>query len=43
MPKINKSDKFLKLINKHKEAKKVEKFDGTLTEYLNIRGRYFLN
>jgi predicted Ser/Thr protein kinase len=36
MPKINKSDKFLKLINKHKEAKKVEKFDGTLTEYLKI-------
>ena len=36
MSKVNKSDKFLKLVNKHKEAKKVEKFEGTLEEYLNI-------
>jgi serine protein kinase len=36
MPKVNKSDKFLKLVNKHKENKKVEKFDGTLSEYLEI-------
>tara|TARA_R100001480_G_scaffold81599_4_gene90495 strand:- start:412 stop:2355 length:1944 start_codon:yes stop_codon:yes gene_type:complete len=36
MSKINKSDKFLKLVNKHKENKKVEKFEGTLKEYLAI-------
>ena len=31
-----KSDKFLKLINKHREQKKVPKFEGTLTDYLKI-------
>jgi serine protein kinase len=36
MAKINKSDKFLKLIGKHKEKKKVEKFHGTLEDYLRI-------
>ena len=36
MSKINKSDKFLKLVTKHKETKKVKKFDGTLEGYLNI-------
>ena len=36
MSKNNKSDKFLKLVNKHKESKKVDKFEGTLKEYLTI-------
>tara|TARA_R110002020_G_scaffold164816_16_gene351851 strand:+ start:1243 stop:3183 length:1941 start_codon:yes stop_codon:yes gene_type:complete len=36
MAKINKSDKFLKLVTKHKETKKTEKFKGTLAEYLTI-------
>jgi serine protein kinase len=36
MPKTNKSDKFLKLVSKHKEAKKEEKFEGSLSEYLEI-------
>jgi serine protein kinase len=36
MTKINKSDKFLKLIGKHKEKKKAQKFRGTLEEYLKI-------
>tara|TARA_R100001510_G_C7652786_1_gene210735 strand:- start:788 stop:2731 length:1944 start_codon:yes stop_codon:yes gene_type:complete len=36
MSKNNKSDKFLKLVNKHKESKKVDKFEGTLEEYLSI-------
>jgi serine protein kinase len=36
MPKINKSDKFLKLVTKHKESKKTEKFEGTLADYLEI-------
>ena len=36
MPKENKSDKFLKLVNKHKETKKTEKFEGTLAEYIKI-------
>ena len=36
MPKINKSDKFLKLVSEHKEAKKEEKFEGSLSEYLEI-------
>ena len=36
MPKVNKSDKFLKLVTKHKEAKKEEKFSGTLGEYLEV-------
>ena len=36
MPNKNKSDKFLKLIEKHKESKKVEKFHGTLEEYLKL-------
>ena len=36
MSKGNKSDKFLKLVNKHKESKKAEKFDGTLEEYLSL-------
>jgi serine protein kinase len=31
-----KSDKFLKLINKHQETKKKEKFSGTLQDYLNL-------
>ena len=34
MPKENKSDKFLKLVTKHKETKKELKFEGTLAEYL---------
>ena len=36
MPKDNKSDKFLKLVGKHKENKKAEKFQGSLEEYLRI-------
>ena len=32
----NKSDKFLKLIGKHQERKKEEKFKGTLAEYLRV-------
>ncbi len=36
MPKGNKSDKFLKLVGKHKESKKTEKFQGSLEEYLRI-------
>ena len=36
MPKTTKSNKFLKFVDQHKEAKKVEKFEGTLEEYLNI-------
>ncbi len=36
MPKTNKSDKFLKLVSKHKETKKEEKFHGSLSEYLEI-------
>ena len=36
MSKTNKSDKFLKLVGEHKEKKKVEKFHGTLEEYLKI-------
>jgi len=36
MPKTNKSDKFLKLVSKHKEAKKEEKFEGSMSEYLEI-------
>ena len=36
MSKISKSDKFLKLVDKHKESKKVEKFEGTLKEYLEV-------
>jgi len=32
----NKSDKFLKLIGKHKERKKVEKFSGLLADYLTL-------
>ena len=31
-----KSDKFLKLINKHLETKKKEKFSGTLKDYLSL-------
>ena len=31
-----KSDKFLKLVNKHREQKKVPKFEGTLADYLKI-------
>ncbi len=31
-----KSDKFLKLVNKHREQKKVSKFEGTLADYLKI-------
>ncbi len=36
MPKAKKSDRFLKLVQKHKDTKKVEKFSGSLSEYLNI-------
>ena len=36
MTKNNKSSKFLKLINKHREKKKVEKFSGTLAEYIAL-------
>jgi serine protein kinase len=36
MPKTKKSDKFLKLVQKHKDTKKVEKFSGSLSEYLAI-------
>ena len=36
MSKSNKSDKFLKLIGKHQEQKKKEKFKGTLSDYLKI-------
>jgi len=36
MPKVKKSDKFLKLVQKHKDTKKVEKFSGSLSEYLAI-------
>ncbi len=36
MAKITKSDKFLKLVGKHKDRKKVEKFQGTLEEYLKL-------
>jgi serine protein kinase len=34
MPKENKSSKFLKLVEKHKEKKTVEKFSGSLEDYL---------
>ncbi len=36
MSKIGKSDKFLKLVGKHQEKKKVEKFKGTLSDYLQV-------
>ena len=36
MSKIGKSDKFLKLIGKHQEKKKVAKFKGTLADYLKV-------
>ena len=36
MSKTNKSEKFLKLVNKHQERKKVKKFKGTLADYLKI-------
>jgi len=36
MPKINKSDKFLKLVGDHKEKVKEEKFAGFLPEYLKL-------
>ena len=36
MSKTTKSNKFLKLVDKHKEKKKVEKFKGTLADYLKI-------
>ena len=36
MTKQNKSDKFLKLVDKHQERKKVDKFRGNLAEYLKI-------
>jgi serine protein kinase len=36
MTKNNKSDKFLKLVGKHQERKKKDKFHGTLSEYLKI-------
>jgi serine protein kinase len=36
MSKNNKSDKFLKLVGKHQDKKKVEKFRGNLADYLRI-------
>ena len=36
MGKISKSDKFLKLIGKHQERKKGDKFHGNLQDYLQI-------
>ena len=36
MSKTNKSDRFLKLVGKHQEKKKKEKFKGTLSEYLKV-------
>ena len=36
MSKLNKSEKFLKLVGKHKETKKVNKFEGTLSDYLPL-------
>ena len=36
MSKLKKSDKFLKLVGKHQEAKKVDKFKGTLGDYLSL-------
>jgi len=36
MTKVNKSDKFLKLVGKHRDQKKEEKFHGTLSDYLKI-------
>ena len=36
MAKNTKSDKFLKLVGKHQERKKVEKFRGTLSDYLQV-------
>ena len=36
MSKSTKSDKFLKLIEKHKSKKKTEKFSGSMEEYLKI-------
>ena len=36
MPKMKKSDKFLKLVGEHREKKKKDKFRGTLSEYLQI-------
>ena len=36
MSKSKKSDKFLKLVGKHQEQKKKEKFHGTLSDYLKI-------
>jgi|TARA_R110002126_G_scaffold34731_3_gene107311 serine protein kinase len=36
MVKVNKADKFLKLVGKHKDKKKTEKFSGTLSDYLEV-------
>ena len=36
MTKNNKSNKFLKLVNKHQERKKKEKFHGILSDYLSL-------
>ena len=36
MSKANKSEKFLKLVSKHQERKKEEKFKGTLEDYLKV-------
>tara|TARA_R110002126_G_scaffold131714_2_gene275601 strand:+ start:5422 stop:7365 length:1944 start_codon:yes stop_codon:yes gene_type:complete len=36
MTKDNKANKFLKLVGKHQDQKKAEKFRGTLAEYLEI-------
>lgn len=36
MAKLNKSDKFLNLVAKHRDNKKVEKFDGSLEDYLKV-------
>ena len=36
MSKSTKSDKFLKLIEKHKGREKTEKFSGSMEEYLKL-------
>ena len=41
MSNSKKSDKFLKLVGKHQEQKKKEKFHGTLSDYLKIIEKKF--
>ena len=36
MSKVNKSNKFLKLVGKHQESKKADKFKGALGDYLSL-------